>query len=190
MTDKFCTRAHVQSGMMPGGLDAIYGVETEEAAQIGLTADALANLQSLERLEERVSVILLDDKAKVLVRFEAAAVLHASFVANARVRRRREVAISPRDHVKLQASRHDAPILCAQAPDSVVLDLTVAKDVGLVTVRNTTAETLNAEQVRCTAMRCRSNKDRTRQGAQATQKLETELRQEVEQGPALRRPKS
>jgi hypothetical protein len=34
-----------------------------------------------------------------------------------------------------------------QAPDSVVLDLSSAKDVGVMTVRNTHAETLNAEQV-------------------------------------------
>jgi hypothetical protein len=58
-----------QTGMLPGGLDAIYGVENEEDAQVGLSADALANLQSLERLEERVSVILLDDKAKVCCMF-------------------------------------------------------------------------------------------------------------------------
>ena len=51
--------------MLPGGLDAIYGVETDEAADIALSADALANLHSLERLEERVAVILLDEKAKV-----------------------------------------------------------------------------------------------------------------------------
>jgi hypothetical protein len=56
-----------------GSLDALYGIEADavEPAEVGMSVDAIVNLQKLERLEERMATIIKDgdtqaDKAIVL----------------------------------------------------------------------------------------------------------------------------
>lgn len=56
-----------------GSLDALYGMEADpiEPAEVGMSVDAIVNLQKLERLEERMATIIKDgdtqlDKAIVL----------------------------------------------------------------------------------------------------------------------------
>lgn len=45
--------------------ESIYGPAEEAPVEVGMSAEVLASLNSLEQLEERVSSILIDESAKV-----------------------------------------------------------------------------------------------------------------------------
>lgn len=95
-----------------------------------MSAEVLASLQSLEQLEERVSSILMDESAKVRMRFLFQGDSFNTSLTENVVR-----------GVYLPVC------VCVQAPGSIVLDLSNVRDVGVSTVRNSSMDTLNAEQV-------------------------------------------